>query len=52
MLGKPMNQQVQNTLAELHRGQQVTVIYDDRFEHEQRQVTGRVECVDFFWETL
>lgn len=47
-----MNQQVQNTLAELRRGQQVTVIYDGRFEQQQLRVTGKVVNVDHFWKTL
>lgn len=47
-----MNQQVQNTLAELHRGQQVTVIYDGKFEKQRLRVTGTVVTVDHFWKTL
>lgn len=47
-----MNQQVKNTLAELHRGQQVTVIYDGRFEQQQLRVTGKVVNIDHFWKTL
>ena len=47
-----MNQQVKNTLAALHRGQQVTVIYDGRFEQQQLRVTGKVVTVDHYWKTL
>ena len=47
-----MNQQVQNTLAQLHRGQQVTVIYDGKFEQQRLRVTGKVVTVDHFWKTL
>ena len=47
-----MNQQLENTLATLHRGQQVTVIYDGRFEQQQLRVTGKVVNVDHFWKTL
>lgn len=47
-----MNQQVPNTLAELHRGQQVTVIYDGKFEKQRLRVTGTVVTVDHFWKTL
>lgn len=47
-----MNQQVKNTLAALRRGQQVTVIYDGKFEHERLRVTGKVVTVDHFWKTL
>ena len=47
-----MNQQVQNTLAQLHRGQQVTVIYDGKFEQQRLRVTSKVVTVDHFWKTL
>ena len=47
-----MNQQVQNTLAALHRGQLVTVIYNGKFENKRLQVTGKVVRVDQFWSTL
>ena len=47
-----MNQQVQNTLTTLHRGQQVTVIYDGKFENNRLQVTGKVVRVDQFWSIL
>lgn len=47
-----MNQQLQNMLAELHRGQQVTVIYDGKLEQQRLRVTGKVVTVDHFWRTL
>ena len=47
-----MNQQLQNMLAELHRGQQVTVIYDGKFEQQRLRVSGKVVTVDHFWKTL
>ena len=47
-----MNQQITNTLASLHRGQQVTVIYDGKFEQQRLRVTGKVVTVDHFWKTL
>lgn len=47
-----MNQQVQNTLTTLHRGQLVTVIYDGKFENKKLQVTGKVVHVDQFWSIL
>ena len=47
-----MNQQVQNTLTTLHRGQQVTVIYDGKFENKRLRVTGKVVHVDQFWSIL
>ena len=47
-----MNQQVQNTLTTLHRGQLVTVIYDGKFENKRLRVTGKVVRVDQFWSIL
>jgi len=47
-----MNQQLENTLATLHRGQQVTVIYDGKFEQQRLRATGRVDKVDHFWKML
>jgi hypothetical protein len=47
-----MNQQVQNTLTTLHRGQLVTVIYDGKFENKRLRVTGKVVHVDQFWSIL
>lgn len=47
-----MDQQLENTLATLHRGQQVTVIYDGKFEQQRLRVTGRVDKVDHFWKML
>lgn len=47
-----MNQQVKSTLAAMRIGQQVTVIYDGKFEHQRLRVTGKVVTVDHFWKTL
>lgn len=47
-----MTQQIKNTLAALHQGQQVTVIYDGKFEQQRLSVTGKVVNVDTFWQTL
>ena len=47
-----MNQQVQNTLTTLHRGQLVTVIYDGKFENKRLRVTGKVVRVDQFGSIL
>jgi hypothetical protein len=44
-----MNQQTENILATLHRGQQVTVIYDGRFEQQRLRITGKVGKVDHLW---
>ena len=49
---RPMNEQVKTALASLHRGQQVTVIYDGKFEQKRLSVTGKVVNVDTFWQTF
>ena len=47
-----MNQQTETILATLHQGQQVTVIYDGRFEQQRLRITGKVGKVDHYWKTL
>ena len=47
-----MDQQVEITLATLHRGQQVTVIYDGRFEQQRLRIIGKVDKVDHYWKML
>ena len=47
-----MNQQTENILATLRWGQQVTVIYDGRFEQQRLRITGKVGKVDHYWKTL
>lgn len=43
---------IQNLLAELRRGQQITVVYDGKFEHQRLRISGAVVCVDNYWEIL
>lgn len=47
-----MNDTILNTLSSLHRGQQVTVIYDGKFENKLLRICGTVANVDLFWKTL
>ena len=47
-----MKEQINNTLSELRRGQQVTVVYYGSMEQETLQVTGTVMKVDAYWQTL
>ena len=47
-----MNPQLKNTLSLLHRGQHVTVTYDGKFEQQRLRISGTVEAIDHFWETL
>lgn len=48
----PMKDQIIQTLSQLHRGQQVTVVFDCSFAEERLQVTGAVTSVDTFWKIL
>ena len=47
-----MKEQISKKLAELHKGQQVTVVYYGSLEQETLQVTGTVVKVDPYWQTL
>ena len=47
-----MNDSILNTLSSLHRGQQVTVIYDGRFEQKRLRICGTVANIDLLWKTL
>ena len=43
---------IHNTLTELRKGQQVTVVYYGTMEQETLQITGTVMKVDPYWQTL
>ena len=47
-----MKEQINNTLTELCKGQQVTVVYYGTMEQETPQITGTVMNVDPYWQTL
>ena len=47
-----MNNSIPETFSSLHRGQQVTVIYDGKFENKWLRICGTVSTVDLFWKTL
>ena len=47
-----MKEQINNTLSELRKGQQVTVVYYGSMEQETLQITGTVMKVDPYWQTL
>lgn len=47
-----MKEQINKTLSELHKGQQVTVVYYGSLEQETLQVTGTVAKVDPYWQIL
>ena len=47
-----MKEQISNTLSNLRKGQQITVVYYGRMEQETLQITGTVMRVDAYWQTL
>ena len=47
-----MKEQINHTLTELRKGQQVTVVYYGTMEQETLQITGTVMKVDAYWQTL
>ena len=51
-LSEYMKEQINKSLSELHKGQQVTVVYYGQLEQETLQITGSVVKVDPYWQTL
>lgn len=47
-----MKDLIQQQLSQLHRGQQVTVIYDGKFENKRMRISGTVVSVDNYWQVL
>ena len=47
-----MKEQINKTLSELRKGQQITVVYYGSLEQETHQVTGTVAKVDPYWQIL
>lgn len=47
-----MTDTIMNTLSSLHRGQNVTVIYDGKLENKRLRICGTVTNIDLFWKTL
>ena len=51
-LSEYMKEQINNTLSDLRKGQQVTVVYYGSMEQETLQITGTVVKIDAYWQTL
>ncbi len=47
-----MKEQINITLSDLRKGQQVTVVYYCTMEQETLQITGTIMKVDPYWQTL
>ena len=51
-LSEEMIAEINKTLSELRRGQQITVVYYGAMEQEYLQLTGTVTKVDPYWKTV
>ena len=47
-----MKDHIAQMISQLHKGQQVTVVFDGSFAEERLQVTGSVVSVDNYWKML
>ena len=47
-----VKEQINMALAELSKGQQITVVYYDSLEQQTMQITGTVTKVNICWKTL
>ena len=47
-----MKDHIAQMISQLHKGQQVTVVFDCSFAEERLQVTGSVVSVDNYWKML
>ena len=47
-----MKEQINITLSDLRKGQQVTVVYYGTMGQETLQITGTIMKVDPYWQTL
>lgn len=47
-----MKDHIAQMISQLHKGQQVTVVFDCSFAEERLQVTGTVASIDTYWKVL
>ena len=47
-----MKDRIAQMISQLHKGQQVTVVFDCSFAEERLRVTGSVVSVDNYWKML
>lgn len=47
-----MKDRIAQMISQLHKGQQITVVFDCSFAEERLKVTGSVVSVDNFWKML
>ena len=47
-----MKNHIAQMISQLHKGQQITVVFDCSFAEERLKVTGSVVSVDNYWKIL
>ena len=47
-----MKDRIAQMISQLHKGQQITVVFDCSFAEERLNVTGSVISVDNYWKML
>ena len=47
-----MKDHIAQMISQLHKGQQITVVFDCSFAEERLRVTGSVVSVDNYWKML
>ena len=47
-----MKDRIVQMISQLHKGQQITVVFDCSFADERLRVTGTVASIDTYWKAL
>ena len=47
-----MKDHIAQMISQLHKGQQITVVFDCSFAEERLRVTGTVSSIDTYWKVL
>ena len=47
-----MKDRIAQMISQLHKGQQITVVFDCSFAEERLRVTGTVASIDTYWKVL
>ena len=47
-----MKDRIAQMISQLHKGQQITVVFDCSFAEERLRVTGTVANIDTYWKVL
>ena len=47
-----MKDRIAHIISQLHKGQQITVVFDCSFAQERLWITGTVASIDTYWKML